>query len=123
MAFKKEREMRLHRILSMFVIVVCIKSLITEGYSPFPILIIVIQIPSIYISFLTAHWSRVTGKGRKPLMWWYYKCTCETWYYLSQKGWAKALEKYYKHLNIMCQRYERNLYGEYYPRNQQKPIP
>lgn len=53
-------------------------------------------------------WAKVQP-GRKPLMWWYHKVLCEAgWIIRNQISW----KMYYKHLNIMCDKYGFNLYGK-----------
>ena len=61
---------------------------------------------------------------KKPFMWYYHKIMCEINYYLHIKvdGFLynkfnivpnlPFLKKYYYHLNIMCNNYKINLYGE-----------
>lgn len=53
------------------------------------------------------NWSKVHGK--KPLMWWYHKIMCEIGYNFFGRY---SLKTYYKHLNIMCDKYGFNLYGK-----------
>lgn len=43
---------------------------------------------------------------KKPVMWYYHKILCEFGY-----KFFGASKMYYKHLNIMCDRYGFNLYG------------
>ena len=50
-------------------------------------------------------WAKVK-KGKKPLRWWYHKILCEFWYSINND------KRYYRHLNIMCDRYGITLYGE-----------
>jgi hypothetical protein len=52
-------------------------------------------------------WSKVKP-GKKPLMWWYHKILCEIGY----KYFGSGSDVYYKHLEIMCDKYGFNLYGE-----------
>lgn len=52
------------------------------------------------------NWSQVE-KGKKPIRWWYHKIMCEFWYNIQS-----SRKRYYKHLNIMCDKYHINLYGK-----------
>jgi len=63
-------------------------------------------------------WSKITGKGRKPLGWWYHKLMCEYWYWrytnhdLYDYKAVRYVGRYHKHLNIMCDKYRLTLYAE-----------
>lgn len=52
-------------------------------------------------------WSKV-NRGKKPLGWWYAKIMCEFWYHY----YGTSNRRYYYWLNLMCDKYKINLYGE-----------
>lgn len=57
-------------------------------------------------------WSKVKS-GKKPPVWWYHKIMCEIgWIMRNSNNKLHAWNMYYNHLNIMCDKYGFNLYGE-----------
>jgi hypothetical protein len=72
--------------------------------------LIILLIISIFINFLNwlkKGWAPINKRHKKPLMWWYHKVMCELYY--RYKG---SNDGYYKHLIIMVNIYNINLYGE-----------
>lgn len=58
-------------------------------------------------------WSKITGKGKKPLGWWYNKLMCEYWYWKYESSFSLTTAKNYnKYLAKMCDNYKLSLYGE-----------
>ena len=58
-------------------------------------------------------WSKVNKPFKKPLGWWYHKIMCEFGYWWEKEANSvTGMRIYYNHLNIMCNKYHINLYGE-----------
>jgi hypothetical protein len=53
-------------------------------------------------------WGKLKDRRPKPFGWWYHKVLAEIGWAFRDFGWSM----YYKHLNIMCDRYKINIYGE-----------
>lgn len=58
-------------------------------------------------------WSKITNKSKKPIGWWLYKLLAELSWFIRDKVHFKKGDKLYRYaLDVMCDKYKINLYGE-----------
>lgn len=68
------------------------------------------------LNYLAMSWSKVYKPFQKPLLWWYHKILCETFYFIghlinNERIYIFSNRKYNYHLNKLCDK-GFNLCGE-----------